>query len=119
MTGPLDRFLRVAIIMIAVFCAGISSTASPQDCTSCAIIERVLQDKAQIKVGMSRADVEKNFMKDGGANFRSPTIYASRHCTYLKLKVEFEFDPGIDGRFSPKDSVSKISDLYADYPSRD
>lgn len=93
--------------------------AHPQECSSCSIVDQALGDANQVKVGMTRAELEKFFVRDGGASFRLRTVYVSRRCSYLKIDVDFDADPGVDRDFSPKDVITKISRLYAAYPSKD
>jgi hypothetical protein len=118
MKPSLKTFARAAIILSLL-----SSTqqvlAHPRDCSSCSVVDQALGDLEQVKAGMTRAELEKSFVMDGGASFRLRTVYVSRRCSYLKVDVDFDPDPGVDRDFSPKDTITKISQLYAAYPSKD
>jgi hypothetical protein len=63
-----------------------------------------------IKVGMTRADLLKVFVEEGGISTRKSRTYAYRKCPYFK--VTFEFKPiGEQAAFpeNPKDEIIKIS----------
>ena len=92
----------------------------PQDCGSqCKTVEQALVAVQDIKVGMTRNDLEKHFEMDGGFNFRGDTRYVFKGCSYLKITVEFILDPGVSRNFSPKDTVKSVSKLFVEYPIMD
>jgi len=70
-----------------------------------------LKEIETLRAGMTRADVERLFTREGG--FRGGTLQASgqfyyRKCPYLKITVEFE--PGRRGsREQPQDKIVSIS----------
>lgn len=66
-----------------------------------------------VKIGVTRADVEKVFVPAGGMSTVSRKTYTFRRCPYFHVDVEFAAEPGNatdDG--SPKDKVVKISRPY-------
>jgi len=54
-------------------------------------VEAGLKEMETIKVGMTRADLLKVFMEEGGVSTRKSRTYAYRKCPYFK--VTFEFKP--------------------------
>jgi len=110
---------RVAMIVMLLVNNVQKVMASPQECSACSVVDQALGDVGQVKNGMTRGEVEKLFVRDGGASFRLRTVYVSRRCRYLKIDVDFDPDPGVNGNFSPNDIVMKVSQLYAAYPSMD
>lgn len=76
-------------------------------------VEAGLKEMETIKVGMTRADLLKVFMEEGGVSTRKSRTYAYRKCPYFK--VTFEFKPvGGQAAFpeNPKDEITKISQPF-------
>ena len=90
-----------------------------RDATACGVIQEALIASQQIKTGTARADVERRFIRDGGAQFRSATRYVYRRCSYLHLDVDFEMIGAAGISPSPEDKVVKVSKLYVDYSAKD
>ena len=79
-----------------------------------------LMDMQSIKVGMTRAELLKVFMEEGGISSRSRRRYVYRRCGYIKVDVEFE--PAGDTNSheqSPDDRISKISNPFLEWSIRD
>ncbi len=118
------REMRVQIKMLAMVCILITPLGAgtqhdqPQD-SSCAVIQQALSDYQRIKVGITRGEVEKYFAQDGGAQFPSSTRYVYPKCHYLHLDLEFGAKGLADRLFSPDDTVTKASKLYAGYSTKD
>ena len=49
-----------------------------------------IEETESIKIGMSRANLEKICRKDGGWKLRSPTTYILTSCPLIKLDVTFD-----------------------------
>jgi hypothetical protein len=86
-------------------------------------IARVIKETGTIKKGMTRADLLKVFVEEGGLSTASRRTYAYRDCPYIKVDVEF--DPvekkaktrGLTE--NAKDVISKISKPYLDWSVMD
>lgn len=82
-----------------------------------------------IKIGMKRSEVEREFVTEGGPDFRTETIYTFRLCPLIKVRVRFSLDPGearnaspnapVTAPDSPNDVVESVGQLYLQYPVRD
>ena len=86
----------------------------------CTIVQHALRDVDKIKVGSSRSDVEKLFVRGGGMNGRFQTTSLSPECEFIGVLVEFE--PGSAASksdFPLTDMVKSVSRLYIDYPHKD
>jgi hypothetical protein len=68
-----------------------------------------LPELESIKTGMTRRDLLKVFMEEGGMSTRARRRYAYRKCAFVKVDVEFALvdGPGTDG--GPDDRITKIS----------
>ncbi len=73
---------------------------------------------------MTRADVEKNFRRDGGLQFfsksSSTTRYVYSKCAFIKIEVKFKAAIVNEAGFSsPNDTVVSVSKPYLKYPFAD
>ena len=76
-------------------------------------VEAGLREMETIKVGMTRAELLKVFVEEGGLSTRKSRTYAYRKCPYFK--VTFEFTPVGEGTGFPessKDEITKISQPF-------
>lgn len=76
-------------------------------------VEASLKEMETIKVGMTRADLLKVFMEEGGLSTRRWRTYAYQKCPYFKVTVEFNpvgEGPGLPE--SSKDEITKISQPF-------
>lgn len=118
--------MRAAITVLAVICmmVGLSAASQRQSGVSnsspCAIVQQALTDAQHIKIGMTRREVERYFVEDGGLQFPQRTRYGSLKCAYLMLEIDFDLAPS-RGRASstPNDTVTKISKMFVEYPAKD
>jgi hypothetical protein len=83
------------------------------------MVQQALVDYARIKSGLTRREVEKYFMQQGGVQFPGSTHYLYRKCRYLHVDVDFTSKGTGDRLFSPDDVVTKASQLYVDYTAKD
>jgi len=82
----------------------------------CAVVEEALEASLQIKAGMTRREVEKDFKLDGGVQFPHSARYLYSKCPFIKLHVDYKPTRGAD---SPNDTVIKVSKPYLDSPASD
>ena len=87
----------------------------------CSMVTQALEAANRIKKGMSRAEIEKEFNKDGGIDFGSSTIYTFKLCSLIKIRVEFvqNKDDAASANDHQKDLVQSVSKPYIEYPMRD
>jgi hypothetical protein len=117
------KFLRrhIAILGLSLmplwYEASIQSKS--QESPSCATVQQALIDSGRIKPGVTRHEVEKYFMRQGGVQFPGSTYYVYRKCRYLHVDVDFTTKGGVDLLFSSEDVVTKVSQLYVDYTAKD
>ena len=82
-----------------------------------------LKEMQKIKVGMTRADLLKVFTTEGGLSTGLNRTYVYRHCSYIKVDVEFEAvgrpERDTDGRVTPveanEDVIMRISRPYLEW----
>lgn len=106
------KFAILCLLLASTFIlmAHPSSSRSQEDQGHVKWVESSLKDMETIKVGMTRADLLKVFMEEGGLSTRRQWQYAYRHCPYFKIKVEFM--PVGDGQSfgeSAEDAIVKLS----------
>ena len=114
-------YIVVATLLIAITPSSsgriaLASTSPEQSCTT---IEDALRSYGKLKTGMTRADLQTDFVQDGGLSFRGEGLYVYRKCAFIKIKVSFETDSNTRTAFSAKDTIRSISQLYINYPSKD
>jgi|SRR5271165_2661799 len=116
--------MKLTILLVSTvlfWCPGPAPCQSNRVAASgCSIVEQALAAHRDIKPGMLRKDVEKNFNYDGGLNFPDHGRFTFRGCPSIKLEVEFEPAPDRgNALISPNDTVRTISKLFIDYPTTD
>lgn len=116
--------MRTAILfslfMFPVLFQPAALSQAGKECSSCSSVERALKDIQNLKIGMTRKDIEShNFVVAGGLTFRDHTAYVYRGCEYIHLEVDFSLDPAISQDMSPKDIIVGFSKLTLDYPAKD
>ncbi|MCI0620131.1 MAG: hypothetical protein L0387_00375 [Acidobacteria bacterium] len=82
-------------------------------------LARRIQEVQEVKVGMSRAVLLKNFREEGGLQAIPARRYVLRSCAYIKIDVEF---PIADKRPLPRDTqmkILRISKPYLELPIGD
>ena len=77
-------------------------------------IRENLPELESIKVGMTRGELLKVFMEEGGISARTWQRYVYRKCGYVKVDVEFApaSDKDNTPRDRPDDRITKISKPY-------
>lgn len=109
-------------ILLFVFTPGLRAqqvASSPGDQNVWAM--NALKEMQTVQVGMTRSDLEKVFMIDGGGSTRKSQTYVYRKCIYLKVDVEYAPVEMADGRWeeAAHDKIVKISKPYLDNPILD
>jgi hypothetical protein len=79
-------------------------------------VEHSLLVMQSVKPGMTRADVEKIFVREGGWSTRIQRTYVYRECPYFRVAVEFEPAPGAQEQ---EDKITSISKPVLDWPRSD
>ena len=110
------NFRFISYIALGLICVASRSSAQKQD--SCETIKAILADATAIHVGMTRADLEKEF-EPSSFTLRSAATYESKKCAYVAVDVEFDTTASPNGSPSADDKITKISRPYLWLPSRD
>lgn len=76
-------------------------------------ISGILRTIQTVRPGMTRRDVERLFIPDGGLSSGAPSIYVFRECLFIKVQVDFRptLKNGVWGG-SADDVIVKISRPY-------
>jgi hypothetical protein len=94
------------------------SPSESEDATK--TIRHALDVIAKLKVGGTRADVERDFVPDGGLQALPASRYVYKGCGFIKIEVEFRAKSGhLSMDSSPSDRVVHISKPYLEYPVAD
>ncbi len=109
------------IVLLVVASLGIGAPRPQQQTTpACtAIIVQALKDYAHIKVGVTRSEVEKYFVRAGGAQFPDETRYDYPKCPLIHVDVFFAVTGSVGHFFLASDKVTRVSKLYLGYQIRD
>jgi hypothetical protein len=111
--------LAVICIVVTLYGAGERQSAASES-SPCAMVQQALSDSRRLKVGITRGEVEKYFIQDGGLQFAENTRYVYPKCDYIKLEVDFSrATSGTLPLMSPNDTVTKVGKLFIEYPARD
>ena len=91
----------------------VEPNATPYGSEQARWIRENLPELESIKVGMTRGELLKVFMEEGGISTRTWHRYVYRKCGYVKVDVEFSpaGDPK-DTAQNPDDRITKISKPY-------
>jgi hypothetical protein len=87
--------------------------------SSCAVIEAALEAARAMTPGLTRAQVDKIFVRDGGVQFAGKTRYLYSGCSLIHIDVEFDVKASPGHLTSPQDVVITTSKLYIEYPAKD
>jgi hypothetical protein len=74
----------------------------------------------ELKPGVLRSQLEKDFELDGGMQSAATSRYVLKTCHYIKIDVSFSGD-GINDRteFLPTDKMVTVSKPYLEFPVKD
>ena len=116
----MKTMLKLSIILSILVALPLTRARNQDEAASaCPLIKQALKDYSQLKVGSTRADVEKYFVQDGGAQFPDATRYVYPQFKYLHVDVDFAHSGPADRLFSPADTVTRVSKMYVEYPAKD
>jgi hypothetical protein len=103
------------VISNCTIAKGQEQSVAPASC--CSIVTDALRAIDQIKVGSSRADIERAFKPDGGIFTREQTVYVFRRCNTIKMKIAFSLDTNSKDFASgaPTDRATSVSKPYVEY----
>jgi hypothetical protein len=88
----------------------VEPNATPYGSEQARWIRENLPELESIKVGMTRGELLKVFMQEGGISTRTWHRYVYRKCGYVKVDVEFTAVGNTDGHEEgPDDRITKIS----------
>jgi hypothetical protein len=115
------KILPAIIVMILIYAVSVRlSGQQGQQQSECAVVSQALRSAQLITPGAKRQEVEKAFTQDGGVSFRTSTVYVSRMCPMLKIKIDFVPSAKAPGLIpSSDDTVSQVSQMYVEWPIRD
>ena len=110
--------LLLTIAVVGVLAQGVGTDVERNDREHTQWIEHVMASLSTIKPGMTRKDLARLVVQDGGLGSRSQGRYLYRHCADIKIDIQFAAaDEGPD--WSPEDRVVKVSRPYLEYPTFD
>ncbi len=122
------RVFQLALLFLwplSIVCAPAPLVAQSDPC--CSIVQDALTAASQIKVGMTRRAVEKDFMPDGGLSFPLETTYVFKRCPLIKIRVTFSSSSSSPSgnnsnehvHSAGEDRIVSVSELFIGYESRD
>ena len=99
----------------ALKAAGKLTQPTPADHTEW--IAASLKEMQTIKPGMTREELLKVFVEEGGLSTRTWRRYAYRDCPYIKVNVEFEPAGNLKEKTEqfPQDKITKISTPFLEW----
>jgi len=104
---------RTTLLFLMLLTTGVCQTSSHDEW-----VENSLVSIEAIREGMTRAELERVFSKEGGLSSRTHRTYAYRDCHYFKVDVVFEPAPGSNSE-NPEDKIASISRPYLSRPTAD
>jgi len=117
------RSVAMLLVMICGFVAVTHSVPRQNpnaQADRCGEFRQALDDYLQIKAGMTRREVQKQFKEDGGIQVRGQTRYVYKKCAYVQVEITFKLaEPGKPVESSPDDIVTKVSKPYLAYTTMD
>ena len=114
---------RVLLLLLCCVLA-LSQRASSEHCPPQELTQWLGSSLAQIEkiqLGMTRSDVEKLFVSDGGMSTRYRKTFVFRDCPYIKIDVEFTSNDenGKPIKEEPADRITLVSKPYLAQPTAD
>jgi hypothetical protein len=82
-------------------------------------IAAVLKEFQTIKPGMTRAELSKVFITEGGLSTAKHRTYVYRGCPYIKIDVDFTLANPAQNEERPTDIIAKLSKPYLDWSISD
>jgi len=103
--------MRTQVVVIAAVVLGIASviiqpassalqvkTESDEQADHCRWLAERLDEANSIKEGMTRTDLLKTFVPDGGLQRLLPETYVLRSCSLIKVRVTFALPKGMSDK---------------------
>lgn len=119
-TGIFGRISIVALLSISFSQALAQSALRKPNPECCSVVVVALEAVSRIHPGMSRAEVERVFVVDGGLITRDKTRYRFRDCQSIKVEITFDRDKQASGVIgSPTDTLKAVDRPYLEYPIAD
>ena len=82
-------------------------------------VDHVLRDIQTLKPGMTRGDLARMFVEEGGISTRAHRKYVYRTCPYIKVDIEFSPSDRDPWKENPEDKIVNISRPYLEYSIMD
>ncbi len=109
------KFLSIAIVLIWIATAASTAGQSPAEPkAACDVVVQALREVQNVKPGMTRRDLLKQFTGEGGVSNRLQRTYVLKTCPYVKVDIEFEIPPG-QGRNATEALSDKIAGISRPY----
>lgn len=109
--------LATVLLCLAVVVVAFAQTQDDKKPPGCGLVRGALYDALYLKPGMTRADIERNFITDGGAMRMTDGRYLYRRCHYIKIDVTFTLVR--PKTISPEDTIVSVSKPYLEQPIAD
>ena len=109
----------VLFVLVLGMSSGYSQQPSAMDEEHTKWIGEVMRSIETIKPGMSRGNLKKVFVEEGGLSTRAQRKYVYKTCPYIKVDVTFA--PADNDKLTekPEDKIVSISHAYLEYPVMD
>jgi hypothetical protein len=104
--------IAVSILCLLLWVLPDASPQTPPPKDYVRWVESSLREMQAVKVGMTRGDVEKVFVPEGGISTVSQKTYVFRKCPYFKVDMEFIVEPVNAAGGGPNDKIVKMSRPY-------
>ena len=109
--------LASVILCLVVVAVAFAQTQEEKESAGCGLVRGALFDVSHLKPGMTRADIERNFITDGGAMRMTDGRYLYRRCHYIKVDVTFTL--ARPQTISQEDTIVSVSKPYLEQPIAD
>ena len=110
------RTLATGLALFLGFVGLVRTQVGQKQGEPCTIVKEALIDSLKIKTGMTRGEVEKMFVLDGGVQFPHSARYLYSKCAFIKLQVDYKPTGSAD---SASDTVIQVSKPFLAGPSTD
>ncbi len=105
------------LLCLAVAVVTLGQAFEEKESLGCGLVRGALFDVSHLKPGMTRADIERNFITDGGAMRMTDGRYLYRRCHYIKIDATFTL--AHPQTISPEDTIVSVSKPYLEQPIAD
>lgn len=108
------RILSTSISFFLAIVAVGSSTGQQRDkptiASCCSVVAQALKDYSELKVGATRAEVERTFVEGSGMSFGGETVYVYKDCHFITMTVTYRPTAG-DTSGAKSDIITTISKM--------